>query len=98
MLKRLLLYSISGLILAAFAISLPAQNASQKSSSAAPEERIRRVENDMPPIPLDHMEHCGFSVSGHRAASVFRCLAPSPIRAIFRINDLCKKSLHIIDL
>src|SRR5271166_1755209 len=49
--KRFLLASIS-LILAASAISLPAQNASPKNSSTANEERIRRVENDIPPIPV----------------------------------------------
>src|SRR5271169_2930344 len=49
--KRLLLVSIS-LILAASAISLPAQNAAPKNSPAAIEERIRRVENGIPPIPL----------------------------------------------
>ena len=48
--KRPLMASIS-LILAVSAISLPAQNTSPKNSSAN-EERIRRVENGIPPIPL----------------------------------------------
>ena len=52
MLKRSLLFCIFLLILASTG-SLPAQNASQKNSSTATEERIRRVENSMPPIPLD---------------------------------------------
>src|SRR5271165_154672 len=52
MLKRILLPAISCLILAAFAISLPAQNVGQKTSSVTLEERIRRVENNLPPIPL----------------------------------------------
>ena len=49
--KRFLLPSICCVILAA-AISLPAQNAATKISSFAVEERIRRVENNIPPIPL----------------------------------------------
>src|SRR5271165_2057656 len=48
--KRLLLAFFS-LILASV-ISLPAQNAAPKNSSAANEERIHRVENGIPPIPL----------------------------------------------
>src|SRR5271167_5095711 len=48
--KRLLLATIS-LVLAG-AISLPAQNAAPKNSSATNEERIHRVENGIPPIPL----------------------------------------------
>ena len=50
--KCFLLPSIGCLILAVAAISLPAQNAAPKNSSAAIEERIRRVENGIPPIPL----------------------------------------------
>jgi len=50
--KCFLLPSIGCLILAVAPISLPAQNAAPKNSSAAIEERIRRIENGIPPIPL----------------------------------------------
>jgi CubicO group peptidase (beta-lactamase class C family) len=50
--KRFLLPSICCVILTAATIPLPAQNATSKNSSAATEERIHRVENGIPPIPL----------------------------------------------
>jgi CubicO group peptidase (beta-lactamase class C family) len=49
--KRLLLLLVSCVILTA-ASSLPAQNAAPKNASAAVDERIRRIENGIPPIPL----------------------------------------------
>ena len=52
MLKRFLPAALRCLILAAFAVSLPAQNTAPKNPSAATEERIHRVETDIPPIPL----------------------------------------------
>src|SRR5271165_2161844 len=51
--KRFLLPSICCVILTASVISLPAQNASPKNSSAANEERIHRVEHGIPPIPVN---------------------------------------------
>ncbi|MGO9518191.1 MAG: serine hydrolase [Candidatus Korobacteraceae bacterium] len=50
--KRFPLPSICCVILTAATISLPAQNASPRNSSAANAERIHRVENGIPPIPL----------------------------------------------
>jgi CubicO group peptidase (beta-lactamase class C family) len=49
--KRFLLPFICCVILTA-AISLPAQNAAPKNSSVGVDERIRRVENGIPPFPL----------------------------------------------
>ncbi len=49
--KRFLLLFVCCVILTA-AISLPAQNAAPKNTSAAVDERIRRIENGIPPIPL----------------------------------------------
>jgi CubicO group peptidase (beta-lactamase class C family) len=51
-LKRVLLRSLCSVILAASAGALLAEDATQKHSSTVLEERIRRVENDIPPLPL----------------------------------------------